>query len=111
MIIAATVLILTLLTLFQVNVVPLNLAFVAICALFLFSHRDFSFWWLVVLGVLLSLFANLNLGLVVIGLTLAFLVVDLGSRLFPDNRLVKASLLVVALFLSEYLLISLGKVF
>ncbi len=110
MLIFGILLILTLLSLFQINVLPLNLAFSFVVAFFLISRRDFSFWWILFASVLIGLFANLNIGLVVIAFTTTFLVVDILSRLFPDNRLVKGGLLIAALVLSEYSLISLGKV-
>ncbi len=110
MLIFGILLILTLLSLFQINVLPLNLAFSFVVAFFLISRRDFSFWWILFVSVLIGLFANLNIGLVVLAFTTTFLVVDILSRLFPDNRLVKGGLLIAALVLSEYSLISLGKV-
>lgn len=102
--------ILILLILFQINIVPLNLAFLAVFAFFLFSRRDFSYWWIVIVAGLLSLFVNLNFGLVLIAFTLTFLVLDILSRLFPDNRLVKGILLMAALVLSDYSLLTLGKI-
>ena len=110
MLIAAILSMMTLLILIQVNILPLNLSFAAVCALFLFSKRDFSFWWVLVTAVLLALFANLNPGLVLIGLTATFLPMDLLSRLLPENRLVKVGLLLAVLFVSEYSLISLERV-
>lgn len=110
MLIVGTFLILVLLVLAQVNILALNLALVALCALFLFSKRDFSFWWLFVTAILLALFTNLNPGLVIVAFTLTFLLMDLFSRIFPDNRLVKGLLLIMVLFVSEYSLITLGKI-
>lgn len=101
--------ILVLLALFQINVLPLNLAFVFIAAFFLLSKRDFSFWWVLIAAVLVGLFANLNIGLVVLSFTATLMLTDILSRLFPDNRLIKGSLLLATLFLSEYILISLGR--
>ena len=104
------VLILTILALVQVNVLPLNLAFSAVVSFFLFSRRDFNFLWLLVASVLVSLLANLNLGLVIISFSAVLLIVDVLSRLFPENLFVKSVLLVGALFLSEFSLVTFGKI-
>ena len=104
------VLILTILALVQVNVLPLNLALAAVVSFFLFSRRDFNFLWLLVASVLVSLLANLNLGLVIISFSAVLLIVDVLSRLFPENLFVKSVLLVGALFLSEFSLVTFGKI-
>ena len=103
------VFILTLLALFQIDILPLNLAFTTVVALFLFSRADFSYVWLVLACLLVSLFANINLGLVIISFSAVLLVVDLLSRLFPENTFVKSLLLVGALFLSEFSLVTFGR--
>jgi hypothetical protein len=102
--------ILTLLTLMQINFLALNLPFFAIFSFFLFSSRDFSFWWLLFVSLLLALLANLNFGVVLIAFTLTFFTLDFVSRLVPDNRLVKGILLVAALVLSEYSLLTVGRI-
>ena len=105
------VLILILLALFQVDILPLNLAFTVVVGFFLFSRRDFRYVWLVIACVLVSLFANLNIGLVIVSFAATLLVVDLLSRLFPENTFVKSLLLVTTLFLSEYSLVTFGRIF
>lgn len=110
MLVVGILAILTLLVLFQINVLPLNLAFAVILAFFLFSRRDFSFWWIFVLALLVSLLANLNLGLVLLAFTATFLLSDLLSRLFPDNRIVKGTIIVLALVVCEFALINIGAV-
>lgn len=108
MFLIGVLLILMLFTLIQVNILALNFGFTVVFAFFLLSRRDFSFWWVFTIAILLGLFANLNLGLVLIAFSVSFLILDLVSRVLPNNSLVKGVLIIGSLVLSEYSLLVFG---
>ncbi len=85
----------------QTVVFPLNLAFALLVAFFLYGKGDFSYWYIAIAAILLGLFANLNIGLVLIALSLAFLIIHLFSKALPENNLSKISLVLVSLVVSE----------
>lgn len=101
MLILGILAILILLTLLQLVVLPLNLAFTAVFAFYLFSRRDFSYWWIFALAIIFSLFGSLNPGVVLLAFTLSFLVLELFVRLLPDNSLTKLAFLGAALIVGE----------
>lgn len=103
-------LILTVLILLQVNVISLNLGFASVVVFFLVFKKDFSFWWLFLVALILSLLANLNIGVAVLAFSTSFLLLDLGSRIFPDNRLAKFVLVLSALLVGEYSLVVFGGI-
>ncbi len=105
MVIAAILIILAFLILIQTVLFPLNFAFAALVAFYLYAKSDFSYWYLVFAAVVLGLLANLNLGLVLFALTSAFFIIHLSAKFLPDNHISKISLIVFSLVLSEVCLV------
>lgn len=99
--ITARVLILILLTLLQVTTFPINFGFAFLVAQSLLV-ADFQFVsWIVVVAFLVSVFGNINFGIVLIAFTLSMLVIFLVRKLFPDNRITKVVIVAISLPLAN----------
>jgi len=98
-------LILSFLVLVQTTLWPLNLAFAALVWYDLFVEKIIHWGWLLGVAIMLSLFGNLNVGVVIISLTFAFIVLEIVNKIIPSNRLTKALLLVISLPLAEICLL------
>lgn len=89
------------LVLVQTVILPLNFAFALVWGLSLFNDKLPALTWIVVLSVIFSLFANLNLGLVILVLVASFVFLDFVSGLLPENNITKASLIGVSFLVCE----------
>lgn len=89
------------LVLLQVSAVPLNLAFVSVLAYSLFLNKTAVLVWLIVLAILVSLLANIPIGVVLLAFGTTFFILKFGAEFLPENNLIKVFLLVVSLPLSE----------
>lgn len=90
-------LLLLILVLLQVTVMPLNFAFVFLFASVLLIDKFNAAPWLIVLSFFLSIFSNLNFGLVLIAFTSALLILEMVKLLVPQNNLTKVMLVLVSL--------------
>ncbi len=95
--ILAQFLVLVLLTLIQVTVLPINLGFAAVVAGVLFIEKFEFVPWLVVLSLLVSLFGNLNFGIVLVGFTLAIFLILILRKIIPENRITKILIVLISL--------------
>lgn len=103
-------LLLIFLTLVQVSVLPLNFGFVVLFGLVLVVDKFNALVWLTIFSLLLSLFGNLNFGLVIVAFISGLLLLDIVKLLIPDNRLTNGLLIVAAFPLSTFSLLFFSKI-
>lgn len=100
-----------LLVLLQVTVAPIN---IALAFLVIRSLLDSDFQvipWVLLTAFLVSLFGNLNFGIVVIAFTLCFFVVFVARKLIPENKLAKIIIVISSIPLANVALLLVSGVF
>lgn len=106
----ARFLLLLLLVLIQVTVVPVNFAFAAVVATILLV-KDFEFvFWLILVALLVSLFGDLNFGVVLIAFTTSLLLLLMARKIVPENRITKVLIVLLALPLVNFSLILVANI-
>lgn len=98
-----------LLVLFQVTILPMNLAFALLVGESLLIKDYPAPLWLFLVSFLVSLFGNLNLGLVVLAFAFALLIISLTKRFIPNNRATKAVIIAGSLPLANIALLIFGS--
>lgn len=94
-------LIILILVLFQVTIIPINFAFVFLFTTVLFIDKFSLVPWLVILSLLTSLFGNLNIGITLIGFSIAVMALEIVRFVTPKNNLTKVSLILLAFPISN----------
>ena len=103
-------LLLVFLSLIQVTLAPINFGFVVVFATFLIADKFNALPWLITFSLLLSLFGNLNFGLVLVAFGSAFLLLEVVKVLITENQLTNMLLIIAAFPVSTLSLLMFSRV-
>lgn len=88
----------------QVMVVPLNLSFLCLVAISLFTEKLSHFILIGILAAFISVLGNLNPGLVLVSVTLSFLIISFLRNILPENNFSRGILIIFSLPLIEVIM-------